>query len=658
MKDWLKTQQEALLLDVTPHNSRLPSRLIDVGKPTPDTDTDTNSKPVHIIDSTSLPSTPSNPPLYIALSYRWGEGNTLKTTKSTLVERKTSIPLATIPKTILDAITVTRRLGIRYLWVDSLCIIQDDVDDWTKEAARMGDVYMNAVCTIAAHAADHADYGFLEDAMGMEKVFACGGRGGRDNGVEDGNGNEKGGVEKEGNADKEENTHEEEKINGEEGQTPGLHEYAEEMAAYEEYISHRSKGNNTAVEGNLDGLSLTEPTKGDNNSLISTLKSTSFNTETIFLTKGSYARHHLDKSELSTRGWVMQERILSPRTIHFGKVGSMYFETRDMVEHIDTGKELGYRPFPGLRDALGVLDKKQEDETLEMPGDAVGSSSTTASIQTQSPAELVYQGWYELISRYSGCLLTERKDKLLALSGIVRKLQQVNKDRYISGIWLHPAQFHICLLWVGEGTTTLENSPDAGAPSWSWASVHGKIQYVHGLLSLAREMPHMIPEVKITGVIQPDGMAIKGDIVEGPAVLELSNVVMIDETKTPLQFVNYRMGVPFHYDINNYINLDKPARMWDVCDVDGNKIGWASLDRLTGKVGEPATVDDGLPGGITCFKVASHTSDRLYKGHDRGFLVLLVVFDTGLDVWRRVGTGQVTERKLFEEVEGRVVRLG
>ena len=67
------------------------------------------------------------------------------------------IPFDIIPKTIQEAIIVTRRLGIRYLWVDTLCIIQDSGEDWLMEAKNISNVYRNSVLTIAASAADSLD---------------------------------------------------------------------------------------------------------------------------------------------------------------------------------------------------------------------------------------------------------------------------------------------------------------------------------------------------------------------------------------------------------------------------------------------------------------------------------------------------------------------
>lgn len=56
-----------------------------------------------------------------------------------------------MPQTFIDAVTVTRRLGLKYLWIDSLCICQDDPEDWARESGLMADIYSNAYIVIAAN---------------------------------------------------------------------------------------------------------------------------------------------------------------------------------------------------------------------------------------------------------------------------------------------------------------------------------------------------------------------------------------------------------------------------------------------------------------------------------------------------------------------------
>ncbi|PMD16994.1 HET-domain-containing protein, partial [Hyaloscypha hepaticicola] len=90
---------------------------------------------------------------YIALSHCWGKGEgILTTTTSTIEERRREITWSSLPKTFQDAISITRALEIEYLWIDSLCIIQDDHLDWQAESVKMADVYSQSYLTIAATA--------------------------------------------------------------------------------------------------------------------------------------------------------------------------------------------------------------------------------------------------------------------------------------------------------------------------------------------------------------------------------------------------------------------------------------------------------------------------------------------------------------------------
>jgi len=71
------------------------------------------------------------------------------------------IPLNTLPKTFRESIIFTRLLGIRYLWIDSLCIAQDLLEDWRQEFGLMSKVYTNAVGNIAATASSDGDGGLF-----------------------------------------------------------------------------------------------------------------------------------------------------------------------------------------------------------------------------------------------------------------------------------------------------------------------------------------------------------------------------------------------------------------------------------------------------------------------------------------------------------------
>lgn len=98
---------------------------------------------------------------YVALSHRWGGVLTLKTNKNTLADRTLGFQLDEMPRTFQDAVHVARAMHIEYVWIDSLCIVQDDYDEWLEQSAKMGSIYMNATFVIAAHSAEQCNEGFL-----------------------------------------------------------------------------------------------------------------------------------------------------------------------------------------------------------------------------------------------------------------------------------------------------------------------------------------------------------------------------------------------------------------------------------------------------------------------------------------------------------------
>jgi hypothetical protein len=142
---------------------QMPSRVVDVGEG--------NTPSLRLI----------NPPdnlleKYVALSHCWGQARQqpthftqVKEDLDHFTEKKNvdafmeEIIISRLPKTFQDAVLTTRSLGIRYLWIDSLCIIQDDEEDWRYESKRMENVYSSAYVTIAACSAKSSSDGFLVD---------------------------------------------------------------------------------------------------------------------------------------------------------------------------------------------------------------------------------------------------------------------------------------------------------------------------------------------------------------------------------------------------------------------------------------------------------------------------------------------------------------
>jgi len=98
---------------------------------------------------------------YMTLSHCWGSAEFIRLLMSNMEEFRRGRPISSLPQNFRDAIAVTRRFSIRYLWIDSLCIIQDSVTDWKSESSMMRDVYANSVCNIAAAASQNPYQGLF-----------------------------------------------------------------------------------------------------------------------------------------------------------------------------------------------------------------------------------------------------------------------------------------------------------------------------------------------------------------------------------------------------------------------------------------------------------------------------------------------------------------
>ncbi|KJX98682.1 hypothetical protein TI39_contig397g00015 [Zymoseptoria brevis] len=137
-----------------------PTRLLDIGGPN---------------DVLRLYETKETGPQlqYAALSHCWGGSQPIKLLTANQDAFKSSIPHSNLPPTFRDAIAVSRELSIRYLWIDSLCIIQNDALDWEREAAQMGQVYSSAFLVISAASSANAETHFLgpRDKSMLPKSF-------------------------------------------------------------------------------------------------------------------------------------------------------------------------------------------------------------------------------------------------------------------------------------------------------------------------------------------------------------------------------------------------------------------------------------------------------------------------------------------------------
>ena len=98
---------------------------------------------------------------YVTLSHRWGKEHFTTLTHSSFPYFLNDIPLDDMNQIFIDAFQVCLELGVYFVWIDSLCIIQDSKDDWAAESTNMHRVYANSYLNIAASASGKASDGLL-----------------------------------------------------------------------------------------------------------------------------------------------------------------------------------------------------------------------------------------------------------------------------------------------------------------------------------------------------------------------------------------------------------------------------------------------------------------------------------------------------------------
>ena len=309
---------------------------------------------------------------YMTLSHCWGNSRFLRLTTSTRDRLQKGFNLAELPPTFQDAIMVTRNLGINFLWIDALCIIQDSNVDWQHEASLMSQVYSNSICNISA------------------------------------------------------------------------------------LDAHDSTG----------GLFFNRDTS---NIPYCTLKiCRKFRRERLYeFAYTDFWSDSVQHAPLTRRAWVLQERLLSPRVLHFGK--------RQLLWECNELRACEVYPR-GMRDPdIGWGRVSDRDKFLK--------ESLTTILQGGWDNFLYFPemhgAWNDLVQNYTKCNLTMSNDKLVAISGIVKRLQPSFKTKYLAGLWRHDLLEH--LLWHVESYDEAkrplvgEKRPEYRAPSWSWASIDAPI---------------------------------------------------------------------------------------------------------------------------------------------------------------------------------------
>lgn len=151
LRDWVQTcnPQQHPTCFPDPRGVPLPARLIYIGNQ----DSDLRLAQACSLEASEL--------IYAVLSHCWGGSCPLTTTSVNIEDHYRCLPVDKLPLTFRDAIHASRSLGYNYLWIDSLCIIQDSREDWAAESVKMAGIYERADICISADAALNCYTGFL-----------------------------------------------------------------------------------------------------------------------------------------------------------------------------------------------------------------------------------------------------------------------------------------------------------------------------------------------------------------------------------------------------------------------------------------------------------------------------------------------------------------
>ncbi|OTA91910.1 hypothetical protein M434DRAFT_32304 [Hypoxylon sp. CO27-5] len=357
----------------------LPTRLISIGE---------GNDEVKLIDNFEVPPGAR----YVALSHCWGKKlPECITTRANILDQKKNIPWSSFPKSFQESIIFTRRLGIDYLWIDSICIIQQELDDWAdwlREAPLMFHVYQNAFLTLGASHAEDSSKGLfsnLDPGKQLQLGTIC-------------HGNER------------------------------FQLYAQQSFP---------------------------------------------DTTNLFL------YHHSEP--LFKRAWTFQERIVSPRILYFTK-DELIWEC-----YSDTACECGFHghgPYNPtslkIQHLNSVVDSTPALQTrLERIKHLTSILVTRAREKEALTKVEVEKTWRRIVQFYSELQLTSQTDRLLAIGAIAEQTQAVRKNQtYLAGLW--SASLGLDLLWVSKRRAAgnpRQPSELYIAPTWSWASAPGPVDY-------------------------------------------------------------------------------------------------------------------------------------------------------------------------------------
>ena len=349
---------------------RLPTRVIDVG--------DVSSQPrVYVSDRERVP--------YVALSYCWGQRGNIRLLSTNIDEYTQCLPLALLPQTIADAISVARRMNSRYLWVDSLCILQDSKADLEQQLSYMGDIFANTWFTIAAKDSPSSASGlFHARNWPTSAVVPTGVR-----------------------------------------------------------LPSRTIQREAGIHGRMLNT-----------------RTSCFN-RLMALPRPYQSRESDETPVLETRGWALQEDLLSRRMLNFGR----YELSWTCLEGSCTERHPHEDDIRGHRKWQWTVKRVSIAAFVEFGN------------LNRVDKEAILNRYFDAVNDFVRRQLSESRDKLAAIAGVQGAVGKILEDDPIAGIWQGQFFAPSLLWWIEKPQEDATISP-LNCPSWSWASTSRPVKYV------------------------------------------------------------------------------------------------------------------------------------------------------------------------------------
>ena len=506
---------------------------------------------------------------YIALSHCWGKSkHMLTTTTQTFRQHLAGIDWDSLPKTFQDALTITAELNIDYLWIDSLCILQDDLRDWEIESAKMGDIYSKSYLTIAATGSVDCDGGLLNT---RRRLF------------------------------------------DEEGELAVPHKIKEifhpvTSAETKIFVRHAMSG--SPLQLRSMGSSVMQP---------------------MF-------------APLLTRAWCFQERLLSPRVVHFHGE-EMIFECKTMTRCECTALDFDHNRAVHIYGQGPESFKYRFNRTISHGGN------------TGEIADF----WLELVALYMDLRLTKESDRFPAIAGLAKLIGHffnsyydphkssypAGTTRYVAGLWRH--ELPDSLLWRRSSALARCWRSDIAVPTWSWAAIrYDNTQNNRGISWEKSNSVQVDERCKVIDVLGPlPGVNEYFSFADGKIILRaaIASVVLIPvKLQDPQGFPgqtesDIRTGYALSF--NGEMDLDKDVAMDLTFDKRNAKTRFA-YNRVYSI----------LIASILDYSYPDHPS---FESHERMVDVALVVREISEGVYERMGLSKHSKQK--RRFEGACVQV-